>query len=999
MTAYPHRGWFYLLFTLSGFAALIYESIWSHYLKLFLGHAAYAQTLVLAIFMGGMALGSWLCSRYGARWRNLLLGYAVTEAVIGLCALLFHRVFVGATEFAYDSVMPGLGSPILVTAFKWAVSALLILPQSVLLGMTFPLMSAGLIRAQPERSGSTIAMLYFTNSLGAAAGVLASGFVLVALIGLPGTMMTAGLINILLALVIWLLAKDMAFTAAPVPPDRRGSGPSAGPGYSLMLAVAALTGTASFIYEIGWIRMLSMVLGSSTHAFELMLSAFILGLAFGGLWIKRRIDAIVRPEVFLGIVQVVMGVLALGTLLVYGYTFELMQGLLRILDRNETSYSVFNAGSHLIALIVMFPAAFCAGMTLPLITHALLRRGAGERAIGTVYAANTLGAIAGVFLAVHLGMPLLGLKGLIMAGSAIDIALGLVLLWRAAGGTRTPAYATVVGGAAVLATAAWVDLEPHKMASGVYRHGGLPSRDKIEVVYARDGKTATVNLVKTPGRLSIHTNGKSDAAISTDPEALPRPDEATMILTGALPLALHPQARTAANIGLGSGLTSHVMLASESIREVDTIEIESAMVEGARGFGPRNENVYRDPRSRIYIEDAKTFFSTHNKRYDIIASEPSNPWVSGVSGLFTEEFYRHIKRHLSEGGLFVQWMQIYEINPPLVASVFKALSRHFTDYAVFAPTDSDIIIVARDRPLPPLSDAIFRQARVARELERISIRTVGDLELHRIGNRRGMQPYFDGFAIAPNSDFFPVLDLNAAKARFLNANASEIVNLALAAVPILEMLRAAPPRAEISSGPRPWLKRAEHARQGLAVRDYLLTGDARHIGRIASVLHGDIKLVRLLMIECVPPRAAVSPEQFLAVTGAMVPYLSASELQSLWRKLQGSSCAPRFAEWQKSWIELFAAVNERDAARMTRLAEAMLRHPDFAQMPRRDYLLAAAIVGWLARAERERALQLWNEFGGTLPGDSRSMMPELLRGHLSSPSAGQESPAAEHPPK
>jgi spermidine synthase len=200
----------------------------------------------------------------------------------------------------------------------------------------------------------------------------------------------------------------MAFTAPAASADRRAAS-GRGQGYVLMLAVAALTGTASFIYEIGWIRMLSMVLGSSTHAFELMLSAFILGLAFGGLWIKRRIDAIASPEAFLGIVQVAMGMLALGTLVVYGYTFEIMQWLLLILDRNEASYSVFNAGSHLIALIVMFPAAFCAGMTLPLITHSLLRRGIGERAIGSVYAANTVGAIVGVFLAVHVGMPLHGL--------------------------------------------------------------------------------------------------------------------------------------------------------------------------------------------------------------------------------------------------------------------------------------------------------------------------------------------------------------------------------------------------------------------------------------------------------------------------------------------------------------------------------------------------------------------------------------------------------------
>src|SRR5688572_32730219 len=153
MKASSPRAWFYVLFTISGFAGLIYQSIWSHYLKLFLGHAAYAQTLVLAIFMGGMALGSWLCSRYSMRWRNLLVGYAVAEGVIGLFALMFHRVFVGATDFAFDQVMPALGNPLAVHVFKWTLSALLILPQSVLLGMTFPLMSAGLIRGYPEGSG------------------------------------------------------------------------------------------------------------------------------------------------------------------------------------------------------------------------------------------------------------------------------------------------------------------------------------------------------------------------------------------------------------------------------------------------------------------------------------------------------------------------------------------------------------------------------------------------------------------------------------------------------------------------------------------------------------------------------------------------------------------------------------------------------------------------------------------------------------------------------
>jgi spermidine synthase len=974
------RAWFFLLFTLSGFAGLIYESIWSHYLKLFLGHAAYAQTLVLAIFMGGMAIGSWLCSRYSGNWGNLLVGYAAAEAVIGICALVFHKVFVGATDFAYDSIMPSLGSPLAATTFKWAYSALLILPQSVLLGMTFPLMTAGLIRAYPDRSGETIAMLYFTNSLGAAAGVLASGFVLIGLVGLPGTILTAGLLNILLAAIVWGLAKAMPNTAVPGPRAERSA--PRGKGYGLMLVVALLTGAASFIYEIGWIRMLSMVLGSSTHAFELMLSAFILGLAFGGLWIKRHIDRTGSPEKLLGVVQIVMGLFALATLVVYGQTFALMQTLMDALARSESGYAAFNLGSHFIALVVMFPAAFCAGMTLPLITQVLLRRGTGERAIGAVYAANTVGAIVGVFAAVHLGMPLLGLKGLITFGAAIDIGLGVALLWSIGTRSRLAIGAALAGVAGIVGTIAFVQLDPYKMASGVYRYGQILERGNSTVLYHRDGKTATINMVQTSGRLAIRTNGKPDAALNPDINGPMTVDETTMVLTGALPLFFHPNARTAANIGFGSGLTSHVLLASDTLREVDTIEIETAMVDAARGFSPRNDNVYRDPRSRIHIEDAKTFFSVHNKRYDIITSEPSNPWVSGVASLFTDEFYSRVKRHLNEGGVFLQWIQLYEINPPLIASVFKALSRNFTDYAVYAPYDSDIIIIARNgSPLPAPSDALFGQPRLAKELERIQIRSLADLSLHRIGGRKAIQPYFDDFSISANSDYFPVLDQHAAKTRFMQADALDVVNLASTQVPAVEILGGDPQRGPISAGERPWLRKAVYVKAALAGRDYLLDGDIRKLQQVPQVLRSDFELTRVLGIECAHRQRTVTVDQLAAVGGALVPFLTGAEQAPVWQRLEKSPCFARMGKTEREWLRLLQAVGNRDTQGMARIAEGLLGVNEPAVFGRRDFLVATAITGHLA-GDLHRAVAMWREFAPKVVSNRSDMLPELLRGHI-----------------
>ncbi|MDH3508241.1 MAG: spermidine synthase, partial [Gammaproteobacteria bacterium] len=254
----PPQWLFFAIFTISGFSGLIYESIWSHYLKLFLGHAAYAQSLVLMIFMGGLALGSWIAARFSLKWRLPILLYAIVEGVIGLIALLFHDMFVGVSDAFHFSILPSIDSASLGSAMKWTAASALILPQSVLLGMTFPLMSAGIIRRFPDHPGGSLAMLYFTNSIGAAVGVLASGFWLIRLIGLPGAIFTAGVLNIALALTVWILVKiDPDPAPAPVQPPE--SSDTAGrDALAVMFFVAAgITGAASFIYEIGWLRMLS----------------------------------------------------------------------------------------------------------------------------------------------------------------------------------------------------------------------------------------------------------------------------------------------------------------------------------------------------------------------------------------------------------------------------------------------------------------------------------------------------------------------------------------------------------------------------------------------------------------------------------------------------------------------------------------------------------------------------------------------------------------------
>lgn len=977
------RNVFFLLFALSGFSGLIYESIWSHYLKLFLGHAAYSQTLVLAIFMGGMAAGSWICSKYSPRWKSLLLGYASAEGAIGLFALFFHEAFDRSIHLAYTHVLPLLGSAATVNLFKWALSALMILPQSILLGMTFPLMSAGILRLFPQQPGRSVAMLYFTNSIGAALGVLVSGFFLIRLAGLPGTMRIAGLLNLALALIVWRLVRggEAACGGPAVPePEAREDGGSRW--YLLFLGASLITGAASFIYEVAWIRMLSLVLGGSTHSFELMLSAFILGLAFGGLWIQRRIDRIAKPARFLAQVQVIMGLLALATLPVYGQTFATMRWLIDTLDKTDAGYAVFNLSSHVLALAVMLPATFCAGMTLPLITYLLIRRGHGERSIGAVYAANTLGAIIGVFFAIHLGMPRLGLKGLVTCGAALDIGLGLALIWGAGkfAGRRKPAMITAAGLGAVAAVVFFVHPDPYKMASGVYRRGELLTQGENRLVFHADGKTATVSVtINGNGGMSIRTNGKPDAAIQMSPGWEPSPDEFTMTLLATIPLALHPQAKTAANIGLGSGLSTHTLLSARILERVDTVEIESRMVEAARHFGPRVELAFKDPRSSIHIDDAKTFFSNHNRRYDIILSEPSNPWVSGVAGLFSEEFYRLANRHLNENGLFVQWVQLYEIDVNLVACVLKAVASNFADFAVYAPNDGDLMIVARKGGAIGSPDPrILQIPEIANALRRLNIASAQDIEIRRVGDKKVLGRLLETFPIRPNSDYYPVLDQNAARARFLQATAQELLGFQHEPLPVLEMLTG-PPLVQEPTRVRltHYFPKSEAAFTAMALRDHFSEDhpDVAY-GEMPQEVREHARRLKELFYAC---GAIPEPDERMALLFGtavrIVPYLRPHELDAVWEALASGPCAASLTPAERQWISLFKAAGKRDGAAMARDAQALLASGMAMPPAAVKYLVASGMLGHLAQGDRPEALRLWTKYGSEIFGSGE---PDLL---------------------
>jgi predicted membrane-bound spermidine synthase len=766
--------------------------------------------------------------------------------------------------------------------------------------------------------------------------VLVSGFVLIEIVGLPGTVLTAGLLNIVLAVAIWAIVRGQTEPVA-APPET--SAPSPGnEGLNRWFVMAAfLTGAASFMYELGWIRMLSLVLGSSTHSFELMLAAFIFGLAFGGLYVRRRIERIRDPVAYLAYVMVAMGALAALTLPAYNQTFDFMAWFLGAAARSAGGYVAFNVMSQLIAALIMIPATFCAGMTLPLLTHELMRRGTGERAIGTIYSANTLGAIVGVLLTIHLLMPLVGVKGVILGGASIHMALGLS---RLIASRRYPSRKAAVAVALAIAVFGFamfvVNLDPAKMASGVYRTGTAALPEGASVEYLRDGKTATISLVELGGMVTIATNGKPDAGIQMGPGAATL-DESTMVLAAAIPLSMHPHPARVANIGFGSGLTTNTLLTSALVQRLDSIEIEPLMVEAARkGFGARIGNVFEDPRSHIVYEDAKTFFASARAPYDLIVSEPSNPWVSGVATLFSDEFYARIAHYLAADGYFVQWMQVYETNTGILASVIKALAPHFGAYALYNTDDSDILIVAtRGAALPNPDDRLLQSPQLRTELAHIGVQSAADIELRKIGDNLTIGPLLQSIPVPPNSDFFPFVDLNAPRLRYMRQNALELPALTLLPIPFLELLDGSVPRAAtVEPSPNSPIVRDRLVRRALEIATAVSTGSLDNLDPLSALYLSHIDLSGKRCADKAGQKAWA--EALRNISDDTAAYLNALELQPLWNKVRSSACYHDATGEDKTWADLLAAIAQRNALQIVKSGTELIG----AQTPQSENELA-----------------------------------------------------------
>ena len=497
-----------------------------------------------------------------------------------------------------------------------------------------------------------------------------------------------------------------------------------------------------------------------------MLSAFILGLAIGsavsGKLLKK--DSLV----VLSMAQILMAFFALCTLYFHKPFWGMMNEANQIFNPTNDGYVCWSLFKYALSVLWMVPTSFFAGMTLPLITIILTRAFKSEAPIGKVYGWNTVGSILGSAGGGLLLLPLLQLKGALVLAAVLDFAIGFALLviYRKRFRYSVPFYVIC---AFMILPSIFIGFDPHLITSGAFRaYKNLHPDEKIIV---RDGKTATISFHESEVHYYIKTNGKADASLGKNRENPIEGDELTQAATAFMPMAMKTEPYDAAMVGFGSGMGAHYLLADPLLKDFDCVEIEQEMMDLAKGFYPWNSRGYDDPRIHIYIDDAQTFFLTNRRKYDLMISVPSNPWVSGVASLFSHEFYTKMRRYIKPGGLWVQWIQTYEFNDQLFLNILKALDVAFPYVSLYkAPEEPDIIIIASDEPVYQKGIGRFSTDSVlVKEFKRIHRDPEFFGEQNFLFTSKMVKSLLDG--VAPNSIFTPIVDNKAEEARFVHSQA------------------------------------------------------------------------------------------------------------------------------------------------------------------------------------------------------------------------------------
>jgi spermidine synthase len=781
-------------FTLSGAAALIYEVLWMRMLGLVFGATTIAVSVVLAAFMGGLALGSAIAGKVAGRIERPLRAYALIEIGIGLYALAVSSAFRAIDRFdaaLWQQIHPGT---LRFALIRFALAAIALLIPTALMGATLPIMVAAICRYGVGSARTTISRLYGLNLTGAIAGTLVAGFVLLPTFGVQVTIWIAALTNVMIGILVLLLqrrAHSNSGNAVAHPAHMRRGESDAMPSLaaptnrSFWFVSAFASGFVTIGMQVVWSRILAMIIGSSTYAFTLVLALSLVGLAIGAWIVSSTATADGRRlRRFIFAVQLLI---VLSLFVSFRLTSSVPAVLISIGFRLAiNSWHGLLALQSLAAAILILVPALLMGMIMPLalVWTADASKHSPANLVGQTYALNTLGAISGSIATTFVLIPMANTRFAVFTMAAISITIAAIAYQPIRQDADVAvARSLAVGLAAALIIAAlfiWPRLNLNELSVGAYdsfvrvlaQSRSVPDQQNRpndhRLLMYDEGRTATVSVRRDWGITSVAINGRTNAS---DADDMP-----TQILLGQLGVLIAPRLDNALLVGFASGVTAGSVLQSQ-VKSVECVELERAAISSSRYFEHVNNHPLNDSRLRMIVDDARTYLRVNQTKYDLIVSEPSHPWVPGVANLFTREFFTLGRERLKDGGVFVQWIQIYQLSTESLRSILATFHEAFPHVAVFRvegpAKGKDLILLGSrtqielNRITQRLSDPLSRA-----ELNRVGLRSADDVLTWFVCDEERLGPAIAGAVIntddnmrvetvAPREAFRPTMEENS----------------------------------------------------------------------------------------------------------------------------------------------------------------------------------------------------------------------------------------------
>jgi len=695
-------------FFLSGACGLVYEVVWTRMLGLIMGSTTFSITTVLTSFMGGLALGSYLAGRWIDRSRNPLGVYGALEGAIGAYCISVPFLIRAAEPLFAWLYQNGASSPYLFALSRFAICGVLLLVPTTLMGATLPVLIKFFVD-RAETLGLTVGAVYGVNTFGAVVGCASTGFFLIPWLGMRRTTWTAACVNVAIAVAVWMIPRTERLSAAAgsrPAPDESSVPPwdTAWLGTALLVGFA-LSGFAAMVYQVAWTRVLTLMIGSSTYAFTIIVASFILGIGIGSVVLSRWIDRGKHLILGFGLVELGIGFSALLFVPVLG---RLPVDVGMLIVRFYESFGQLQLVEFLVTAMLLLVPTTLMGVAFPLVTKLYVRdlRELGT-SVGRAYAANTLGAILGSFTAGFVLIPLVGVQRAIYVAVGVNVLVGatFVMACRAS----TPAMRRLLAGLLVWALGVLLWRIPTwdqmLMTSGPYLYAVEMKLDRAKTqaeaeeqlrtdadeLYYKEGVTATVSVLRAPDGVTwLRVNGKNDASSLGD---MP-----SQQLVGHLPLLLTPGAKDVLVIGLGSGVTLG-MVQQYPVRHIDCVEICAAVVAAARHFDKFSRRDPSDPRVHIIVGDGRTHAVLTDKKYDVISSQPSNPWIAGIANLFTVDFFESCRKRLKPGGIMAAWFHSYSMSAHDFRMIVRTFQHVFPKMSLWQTAYADYLLLGSDRPI------------------------------------------------------------------------------------------------------------------------------------------------------------------------------------------------------------------------------------------------------------------------------------------------------------